>query len=111
MNYHPIPVGIAVEKDDGFMRMQKRKKLESSGWEWELLRPLWKTIFACSTNYKIGRLCDSEISPLRIDQKEGIKNVEECLRSVFIHTIQGIETTRAQVDNEDFEGAGEMAQQ
>lgn len=40
-----------------------------------------------------------------------IKRLEKCLCSVFIHNIQGIETTGAHVDNEDIEGAGEMAQQ
>ena len=90
--------------------MQKRRKLVSFGWEWEL-RPLWKTIFTRSTSYKIGLLCDTEISPLCISQKEGFENLEECLCSAFIHNIQGIETTGAHVDNEDIEGVGEMAQQ
>lgn len=64
-------------KDDGFMRMQKRNKLVSFGWEWELLRPLWKTTFARSTNYKIGRLCDTQILPLCIDQREGNQEIGE----------------------------------
>ena len=74
MSYHPTPVPISITQETRPARVgedvEKREHLVHSLWEYDLVQPLWKTVWRSPQNKKLKLPTNPAIPRLGIYLKE-----------------------------------------